>query len=360
MTGTRAILIALVVGFWPALGSGADAGVDRGIDAGTDAAVPDVAPPPPSIPADRLPTLSLSVAPKEAAVGELIQWNLKVKRRSGDRVHVLSGASFSGLEVHSKEVQQIGTDGEWVEEIFSIKLIGFEPGQVEVGAQKLTVVDEQGRVAELTTDGATVEIKSLIANEPEPELKPDTGPGEAVIEKNYTLLWILGILAGVGLVALLTLIARKLWAMRKPKPGPPPPPPRPAEEIALEKLTALKESTLLDEGQVKVFHIRLSETIREYVGNRYGFDSLELSTEELVVELRNRKIAALMFDSIIEFLNETDLVKFAKLIPTLDESRGLLRQGFAVVEHTTPQPAVTTTAPTKDEDAAPTKGADDA
>ena len=229
---------------------------------------------------------------------------------------------------------------------------GFEPGDFAIPSQKLTVVDKEGRIAELNTKEASITINSLTANEPEPTIKEDTGPGEVVIEKDYTLLWIAGILAGVGVVALLTLVARRLWALRKPKPPPPPPPPRPAEEIAYEKLDAIKDAGLLEDGRIKEFHVRLSEAIREYLGNRYRFDSLELSTEELIQILRRLPLEPAMFDTMLEFMNETDLVKFAKLIPTLDESRGLLDAAYQIVEKTTPRLAEPP-APQKGQSSAP-------
>ena len=61
------------------------------------------------------------------------------------------------------------------------------------------------------------------------------------------------------------------------------PPPRPPEEVAFEKLEAAERSGWLEEGEVKLFHVAVSEAVREYLGGRYGFDSLEQTTEELLV-----------------------------------------------------------------------------
>ena len=48
--------------------------------------------------------------------------------------------------------------------------------------------------------------REILLDDLPPELKPDLGPGEVVIEKDYTLLWILGGLVAAGLIALLTLL----------------------------------------------------------------------------------------------------------------------------------------------------------
>ncbi len=302
------------------------------------------APPPPpdeplvsAIPKDRMPKIKLEVAPKTVTVGEVVHWRLEVVRRKEDRVHLPSTASFGGLEIKSKDKREAPPEGDWVRETLEVSLVAFEPGDIVVPAQKLTAVDVDGNLSELETKEAHVTVKSLIANEPEPALKEDAGPGEVVMEKDYLMLWIAGTLAAIGLVVLLTLIGMKLWSMRKPKAAPPPPPPRPAEEIALEKLEALKRSTLLEEDKIKEFHVRLSEAVREYIGNRYGFDSLELSSEELILALRKVSITKVEYDMVLDFLGETDLVKFAKVLPTVIESKDLLDQSFGFVDRTTPK-----------------------
>jgi len=292
---------------------------------------------PPQLPADRAPTVKLTVEPREVAIGDPIVWKAVVKRRVGDRVHLPSAADFGELEVQQRDRNVGEAEDDWVEESLEITLLAFDTGEHEIPPQQLTVVDIEGRIAEVETDGATVTIESLIANEPEPEIKPDTGPGEKVFEKDYTLLYVLAVIGGIVVIALLTLLARWLWSKRKPRPGPPPPPPRPAEEIALEKLEQLKRSSYLDDGLHKQYHVLLSETFREYLGNRYGFDSLELSTEEMTAELRRLTLKHELFDEMVELLEETDLVKFAKYIPVSDESRRLLAEAIRMVEITTPK-----------------------
>ena len=72
---------------------------------------------------------------------------------------------------------------------------------------------------------------------------------------------------------------RRLRARRGARPGPPP---RPAHEIALERLDRLGAYGFLENADNRPFYFVVSEVIREYLGARYGFDSLELTTDELV------------------------------------------------------------------------------
>jgi hypothetical protein len=326
---------------------GDDAGVSplivEAVDAGATAPEPAPIPVPKTdlsaIPLDRRPTLKLSVAPKSAAIGDAIVWRAEIRRRVEDEVHLGGSAEFGAFEVQDKKTEVGEPDGGWVVEAMEVRLVAFEAGALEIPAQGISVVDAAGNVGELATEPATIEVKSLIANEPEPKLKPDTGPGARVFEKDYTALYVLGALGCAAALVALTLLGRWLWSKRRRKPGPPPPPPRPAEEIALEKLDALRSSAHLAEGRHKLFHILLSEAIREYLGNRYGFDSLERSTEELLVELKRRHLERVLYQRVLDFLCETDLVKFAKYLPEVAESVRLLDGAFAFVRETTPQPA---------------------
>ena len=152
---------------------------------------------PPELPADRAPTVKLTVEPTEASIGDPIGWRAVVKRRVGDRVHLPAAADFGDLEVQSRDREVGEPEDDWVEETLAITLLAFDTGEHEIPPQTLTVVDIEGRIAEIETDAAAVTIGSLIANEPEPELKPDTGPGEKVFEKDYTLLYVLAVIGGI-------------------------------------------------------------------------------------------------------------------------------------------------------------------
>src|SRR5260370_18880350 len=94
-------------------------------------------------------------------------------------------------------------------------------------------------------------------------------------------------------------------------------PRRPAEEVALEKLRALAAGGNYTADGFRPFYFALSEIVREYLGARYGFDSLELTTTELLEALERhapRKAAPLR--DIEQLFGAWDLVKFAKAGPT--------------------------------------------
>ncbi|MBU1147797.1 MAG: hypothetical protein KKD11_05530 [Candidatus Omnitrophica bacterium] len=96
-------------------------------------------------------------------------------------------------------------------------------------------------------------------------------------------------------------------------------PPRPPEEIALEALKALLEMKLIEQGLIKEYYIRLSDIIRNYIEARFNIFALDRTTWELYQEMRVKKIERKRTDQIRDFLEDCDLVKFAKYIPNKKE-----------------------------------------
>jgi hypothetical protein len=97
------------------------------------------------------------------------------------------------------------------------------------------------------------------------------------------------------------------------------------DELAFQELDKLLAEDLLARGEVKLFHLRISDILRSYIENRFGLKAPERTTEEFLTELTLdlQMQKALINDHkrlLAEFLNQCDLVKFAKHEPTIVES----------------------------------------
>jgi hypothetical protein len=138
------------------------------------------------------------------------------------------------------------------------------------------------------------------------------------------------------------------WWMRRERPAPPPPPPRPPWEVALEELFDIEQSRLVEQGRFAIQFDRVSHAVRQYLGDRYGFDGLESTTHEIMGELGRLRGSIPVLESIGDFLTHADLVKFAKATPTEAECVRALEQGREIVHRTmpsTPAPPDDTSAP---------------
>jgi hypothetical protein len=111
-------------------------------------------------------------------------------------------------------------------------------------------------------------------------------------------------------------------------------PPRPAHEVALEALRKLRESDLLATGQIKAFYIELSEIVRRYIEGRYFVPALELTTGELMADLKQVSLASEARDVLRNLLEMSDLVKFAKYAPANEEHERALQLAESFVETT--------------------------
>ena len=151
------------------------------------------------------------------------------------------------------------------------------------------------------------------------------------------MLYLAGGFAAALLGAVIALLVRRrLRARRPPVPAVPP---RPAHEIAMERLDRL--GTLLAQGgDLRPFYFGLSEAIRDYLGGRFGFDSLEMTTEELIAAMRRvpaDETRGVLGSEIEGWLSGCDLVKFAKLAPSVEQARGALETAIRMVEATRPR-----------------------
>ncbi len=111
-------------------------------------------------------------------------------------------------------------------------------------------------------------------------------------------------------------------------------PPRPAHEVALEALRKLRDSDLLTTGQIKAFYIELSEIVRRYIEGRYFVPALELTTGELMDDLKQVTLESGARDLLRDLLEMSDLVKFAKHVPANEEHERALQLAESFVEMT--------------------------
>jgi len=284
------------------------------------------------------PTVTARADRAEVHVGDPVTVTVTAIGRRNVPVNLpatLELGPFSLLD--RKEAEQDLGDGR-VRREFSLVVAAYEPGAREVPPIGVTYLGKAGDVRTASTAPVPVKIASLIANEPEPALK-DNAPPVRVMEQDLLLVYVAGVLLAAALGALLTwAIVRRLRRRTSARPGPPP---RPAHEIAFEKLDRLGQYGFLENADNRPFYFAVSEVIREYLGARYGFDSLELTTDELVAELRRTAGAELgiHFTEIQGWLSACDLVKFAKISPTAAEARGTLETAIRLVSSTKPRPA---------------------
>jgi hypothetical protein len=135
---------------------------------------------------------------------------------------------------------------------------------------------------------------------------------------NYAFL----LLAIAALVLLLMAFFFWLYIKkhRKNKTGSNDAPKLPAHEIAYTQLKELKSKSLPEFGLVKEYYFRLSAITRYYLENRFSFRAPEMTTEEFLEAMRDFALfSGKQKNTIKEFLNHCDMVKFALYSPSKKE-----------------------------------------
>jgi hypothetical protein len=215
-----------------------------------------------------------------------------------------------------------------------------EPGRHTLVLPPLPVAVSRanGEIATACTASHSIVIDDPTSSTPDP--KPKLNPPPRVQREEWTSLkkgltyGAIGVVAG----ALIAYLVYR-W-MRREKPVPPPPPPRPPWEVALEQLDEVRHAGLLEVGRFQEYFDRVNDAVRQYLGARYGFDGLESTTDEILQSMRRATLVEeIAMPAIVLFLEDCDLVKFAKFTPTTEECTRALDAAERIVRSTMPRMA---------------------
>ena len=111
----------------------------------------------------------------------------------------------------------------------------------------------------------------------------------------------------------------------------------PAHVKALTALDNLDREQLWQKGQVKEYHSNITGIVRNYFEERFNLPALELTTTEQMQQLNRVSTAQKIVDETEQFLNNADLVKFAKFIPIESVNEEMMKQAKDIVNKTIPR-----------------------
>lgn len=291
---------------------------------------------PPPAAADA-PAVTIEV-PLETTMGDPIPVILEVTTDTSSDVAVPE-QSLAPFEVLAKSVtEETSPDGSAKTFRFEMTLQCFDVGTHPLGPIRVRVASADGELEYLESELRNVEVRSVLANEPNAELKPPTKP--VVVEQDdYTILVILGALLALALGALVAWLLTRWWE-RRDRPQPAPPPPAPPWELATGELRRLDvaRAAEIEAGRTAQWVDAVSDSIRNYLGLRFGFHGLESTTDEIAEALERSSTLGIEPKEAIVFLGQCDLVKFARASLADQASRDLIAQAFALVDRTRPVP----------------------
>lgn len=115
-----------------------------------------------------------------------------------------------------------------------------------------------------------------------------------------------------------------------------PKPKDPPYVIALRELGKIKSEKLWQNNKVKLYYTKVTDVLRMYLSGQFQIQAMEQTSEEILQSLQGIEIPDELRSRLREMFTVSDLVKFAKYLPEMNENEGALTVVNDFVCHTKP------------------------
>lgn len=287
-----------------------------------------------SAPPANAPTVSASASSQQVALGQVFYLFVRVVYEPGTQVNLPAslqlGAAFE--ETGRTDTIEKNKDGTLTRD-YEIALQAFDVGDQVIPPIPVTYA-AQGRAQEVATQAVPIEVTSTIG-EGEATLRDIRGP-VAVERPDYTLVWVAAIFSGAIVLIVAVLMLRSVFRRRRRRvlARLPEALVRSAHDEALARLAEVEGSGALDEADRKPAYLAMSEILRGYIGRRWGFSALDLTTEEIRQNLVARPGGGAAADLVCDWLERSDFVKYARYDASPEEARQALYEARMFIERT--------------------------
>ncbi len=219
-----------------------------------------------------------------------------------------------------------------IQETFRLTLTVFQTGDLEVPAIPIEYRNEDGEPGRVMTEAVPVKVVSIGKKlTDKDDIRPIKGPVSTGLRQFWLGLEIL--LASALFIFLVAKIVLRIGRERTNLESC-----KPLHERVKIELNRLKDKGYLEEKDYKSYYSGFSDVLRRYLERRLGVEALERTTSELVEELAKSPIDPEALKEIREVLEESDLVKFARLLPSYELAGRLEGLLLDAVERTKPVP----------------------
>lgn len=249
--------------------------------------------------------------------GERIELRVTLRYPTGYRVFFPNRPDLRPLLVDSRDPgrsERSEAGGQIVETLvlpaLAVRQGAAKTPPIEIPWHRVTDQGGAGESGTVQVAPLRFSVKSQFANDTEVQASPLPAP-RPLVEENVPLEIALLVAAMMALSALITALGLKVYrdraARRAPKPK------VPAHVTALERLRDLRSSGRLESASAREVFAELSEILRQYLGGRYRFAAIDMTSTELLAHLQTVEVRGVMKDEVRAFAELSDLVKFAQV-----------------------------------------------
>ena len=279
------------------------------------------------------PSVRVSVDTTTITVGARLHLTVSVEHAPDATVQWPDSLDLAPFEVLAAAVNPpVVADGRAASTAV-LTLTAFELGELEIPSFVVRVASAGGE-SELVTDPFGIAVVSVGLDEGA-DIRGIRGPLSIPRSLLVISLWLLALILAAGGGYWLARRARRRKTDGDPVAEGPP---RPAHELAYEALDWLESSPLLVQGRIKDYYIEVSDIIRRYLEGRYRIRALEMTSREVLEQLESIGVGTDIHWRFAAFLEQCDLVKFAKYRPGEAACGEIVPTARGLVDATLPPP----------------------
>jgi len=277
-------------------------------------------------------SIAVSAIPTRVTVGDRILYTIRVVVPQG----ITATPPVFGRTVGEFHIRDLGQlpavrrkDGS--EEIsYRYELRLYETGEKSIPPLTVALKSQQGRAAEFD-GGAIAVVSESVLDKDAKDIKDIKPPLKLAYIPIAPIVWLCaGVVAAAVALTALRRIRRKSELSKPPLCAP--------HLIACEELRQLLAMNLIARGRVKEYYIRISGIVRRYIERRFGLRAPDRTTEEFLAEASASGLLDPRARTLVgDFLEECDMVKFARYGPTDEEINGAYAAAKRFVDETAPQ-----------------------
>jgi hypothetical protein len=264
------------------------------------------------------------------ALGDPFTLTISIEHPSLDTYALPQSLSLAPLTLRGPPQVSRAKAGDHARTTFTIPLADYRTLEPQIPALTFAVDGPDGP-REFSLPPQPLELRSIVAEERAPTVeRAHHGPKQpvAVVVRSFLWAWIAGalVLGAAGLYGWTRYRKHREALLAAP------PPPPTAEEEAMGRLSSLKRRAPWERGLGRAAVFELSEIVRDYLGKRLQFPALDLTTDEVVEELKRRRILGLDLAGLRDDFAWQDLVKFAKAEPAAEDCVRAIDRAASLVD----------------------------
>lgn len=211
-----------------------------------------------------------------------------------------------------------------------IVLTSFDEGQYELPRIVILRQSGQGVVDTLAFEPMLMEVKTMPVDTATFVPHDIKGQMRYPVTVKEVLPWVAAFQWAVMLVVLavcLYILLRRTGVMENRRK-------EPAHIVALRELDRYRGKELWAPEKQKAFYSGVTDALREYISERYGVGAMEMTTSEMLADMKDTDVPVELLQEMKELFERADFVKFAKFVASDEDNAKVLPAAVRFVTQT--------------------------